>query len=153
MASTTTRAALQADIPALAEIAEATLFPGEMLADMIAPFLGGAQDVRWWVAEDTGTIAGFAFAEAEPITDRTWNLRALGVDPALHRAGTGRALMASAEADLASADGRLLIIDTSSSADQAPARAFYTALDYAHVATIPDFWAAGEDKVTYAKHL
>ncbi|WP_299370991.1 GNAT family N-acetyltransferase [uncultured Tateyamaria sp.] len=146
-----TRAPRAEDIPTLAAIADATLFPGEMLADMIAPALAGQGDDLWRVVTRDDTPVGFAFVQPEAMTDRTWNLRAIATDPDFHGGGAGTALLAAVEAALAGA--RLLVIDTTQLPDQARARRFYAARGCGHVATIPDFFGPGEDKVTFVKAL
>ncbi len=149
--SITLRPASAHDIPRLADIADASLFPGDMLPDMIAPFFEGA-DCLWHVAVTSNQVAGFAFAEPEPMTQGTWNLRAIAVAQMARRTGVGRALLQCIEADLAG-QARLLVIDTTQLAAQHAGRALYGALGYAQVAHITDFWEPGADKVTYAKVL
>lgn len=146
-----TRALRDTDIPFLAAIADETLFPGEMLSDMTAPSLAGTSDDLWWVVTRGDTAVGFAFAQAETMTDRTWNLRAIATAPELHGQGAGTALLQAVETALS--DARLLVIDTTQTPDQHRARRFYAARGYAHVATIPAFFGDGEDKVTFTKSL
>ncbi|WP_415921772.1 GNAT family N-acetyltransferase [Tateyamaria sp. SN6-1] len=146
-----TRAPRATDIAALAAIADATLFPGEMMEGMIAPALDGTGDDIWQVVCRDDVPVGFAFAQAEAMTDRTWNLRAIAVAPDLHGSGAGTALLAAMEAALATA--RLLVIDTTQLPDQDRARRFYAARGYQQIAVIPDFFGAGEDKVTFVKTL
>ncbi len=146
-----TRPARDTDIPFLAPIAEATLFPGDMLPDMMAPGLNGNTEDIWRVVLQGDTPVGFAFVQPEAMTDRTWNLRAIATRPDLHGAGAGTALIQSVEAALGTA--RLLVIDTTQTPDQDRARRFYAARGYDHVATIPGFFGPDEDKVTFTKTL
>lgn len=146
----TIRPSTQADIPALAAVAGRTLFPAKYLAPMIAPFLDGAPAL-WLTALRGGTPAGFAYAEPEAMTDQTWNLRALAAEPAGQ--GTGRALLSAAEQTLATQGARLLVIDTTQTPEQAAARGLYQSAGYVQVGHIPDFFAAGEDKVTFCRAL
>ena len=146
-----TRAPRASDIPALATIADATLFPGEMLEGMMTPTLEGSGDDVWRVVSQDDVPVGFAFAQPEALTDRTWNLRAIAVRPDLHGSGAGTALIAAMEAALAEA--RLIVIDTTQLPDQDRARRFYGARGYAQVAVIPGFFGADEDKVTFVKMM
>ena len=146
-----TRPARDTDIPCLAPIAEATLFPGGMLPDMMAPALGGESEDRWLVVEHDGAPIGFAFFQPEAMTDRTWNLRAIATHPDLHGRSAGTALIGAVEAALTEA--RMLVIDTTQTSDQDRARRFYGARGYDHVATIPGFFGPEEDKVTFTKTL
>ncbi|WP_415401561.1 GNAT family N-acetyltransferase [Tateyamaria sp. SN3-11] len=146
-----TRAARDTDIPFLAAIAEETLFPGDMMGDMIAPFLAGLGDDIWRVVLRDEMPVGFAFAQPEAMTDRTWSLRAIATTPDVHGTGAGTALLSAVETALGGA--RLLIIDTTQTPDQDRARRFYAARGYTHVATIPAFFGPEEDKVTFVKTL
>lgn len=146
-----TRAPRDTDIPTLAAIAEVTLFPGEMMAAMIAPALSAESDDIWRVVLRDDSPVGFAFAQPEAMTDRTWNLRAIAVAPDLQGGGAGSALLTAMESALGHA--RLIVIDTTQLPDQDRARRFYVARGYAQVATIPDFFGPGEDKVSFVKSL
>ncbi len=145
-----TRAPRAGDIPALAAIAEETLFPGEMIEPMITPALEGGSPDIWRVVCREDVPIGFAFAQPEAMTDATWNLRAIAVSPQA-QGGAGTALLRAVEAALHAA--RMIIIDTTQLPDQERARHFYVARGYTHVATIPAFFGAGEDKVTFLKSL
>ncbi|WP_299686263.1 GNAT family N-acetyltransferase [uncultured Tateyamaria sp.] len=146
-----TRAPRVSDITALAEIADATLFPGEMMDGMIAPALDGSGNDIWRVVTGDDVPLGFAFAQAEAMTERTWNLRAIAVAPDVQGTGAGTALLAAMEAALC--DARLIVIDTTQRPEQARARQFYVARGYTQVAVIPAFFGPGEDKVTFVKAL
>ncbi|MEM6660727.1 MAG: GNAT family N-acetyltransferase [Pseudomonadota bacterium] len=147
----TTRPARSDDIPRIGTIAGAAgLFPPEMVADMIAPGLAGEGDL-WSVIEAQGTTAGFTFSRPEEITDRTWNILALGLDPAFQGQGLGTALLRGTEAALP--DARMIIIETTQLPEQDAARALYAAAGYEQQAHIPDFYGDGEDKVVFVKRV
>ena len=57
------------------------------------------------------------------------------------------------EQDLRSAGARLLLIETSGVPDFAVQRAFYAGLGCHEEARIREFYAAGDDKIVYWKHL
>ena len=144
----------QADVPALSEVAEAAgLFPGEMLPEMIAPFLAGVPGGFWLSCHLDGTAVGLSYTVPEEMADGCWNMLALAVRPDLHGRGLGRALVAATEQELAEQGARLVIVDTSSGDGFAGARAFYEALGYEAEARIRDFWAAGDHKITFRKML
>ncbi|MBA2628245.1 MAG: hypothetical protein H0U85_09540 [Gemmatimonadales bacterium] len=48
---------------------------------------------------------------------------------------------------------RVIVVETAGRSDYAPTRAFYEARGYRAVATIPDFYAPGDDQVAYVKYL
>jgi len=61
--------------------------------------------------------------------------------------------MAAVERELAAQDIRLLLVDTSGTEAFARTRRFYQQLGYRREAVIRDYWATGDDKVTFAKPL
>ena len=144
----------QSDLPAIARILDETeLFPREMLDELISPFLEGAnQDERWYVCEnDNREVAGFGYCRREPLTEGTWNLLAIGVRSAQQGLGIGATLMKHVEESLA--DERLLIVETSGLDSFSKTRSFYTRCGYELVATIPEYWSEGDDKVIFSKKL
>ena len=48
---------------------------------------------------------------------------------------------------------RLIVVETAGRPDYRGTRAFYQARGYAVAATIPDFYAPGDDQVVYVKSL
>ena len=46
---------------------------------------------------------------------------------------------------------RLIVVETAGRPEYAGTRAFYEARGYRRVATIPDFYAPGDDQVVYVK--
>jgi len=48
---------------------------------------------------------------------------------------------------------RLIVVETAGRADYAPTRAFYEARGYRAVGMIPDFYAPGDDQVTFVKYF
>lgn len=142
------------DISGLQQVLDATgLFPGEMLPGLLAGALRGVPSEVWLTALSGATPVGFCYAAPEPMTDGTWNLRALAVRPADQGTGVGRALVTALEHLLRTRQERLVIVDTSGQAGFAAARGVYSACGYDEVARIRDFWAAGDDKITFRKLL
>ena len=139
-----------ADIPALQQVVRETgLFPAEMLPDMLAD----AEDAVWLTCHVSDQPAGFCFAKPEMLADGVWNMLALGVLPSRQGQGIGNALVTALEKKLGEEGQRILIVDTSSTAEFAPARAFYLKAGYVQEARIRDDWAEGDDKVTFRKRL
>ena len=144
----------QTDLPELQNVVSATgLFPAEMLPDMTAAALAGADPAPWLVAHIEGTAVGFAYTVPEDFADGTWNMLALAVAPRLQARGVGSALVAATENKLRKEGQRILIVDTSGTDAFARARAFYAQCGYDEEARIRDFWAEGDDKVTFRKAL
>ena len=87
------------------------------------------------------------------MTDRTFNLYAIGVQKDLQRKGIGQQMMHFIEDDLRSNGNRVLIVETSSLPEFDSTRAFYLKLSYTKEATIRDFWKEGDDKIVFWKKL
>jgi ribosomal protein S18 acetylase RimI-like enzyme len=153
------RALTEDDLPAVAAIIDATeLFPSEMLADMTADFRAApnpdAAESLWLIAALDSKVAGVVFAMPEQLADRVWNMLALAVAPAHQGTGIGAALTDALEVRLpARDDARMLIVDTSGADDFALTREFYEKRGYEPEARIRDYWAEGDDKVTFRKVL
>jgi ribosomal protein S18 acetylase RimI-like enzyme len=103
--------------------------------------------------DDTGLLRGFTCYGSTPCTEATWDLYWIAVDPAGHRRGLGRQLMDAVERAIAAANGRLVVVETSSRPEYGPTRAFYEALAYRVTARIPEFYDAGDDLIVYTKRL
>lgn len=124
------------------------LFPGEMLDEMAAPFLAGmASNDLWFVALDTQVVVGLVYCSQERMTDGTWNLLLIAVRESEQGQGIGSRLTRHLEQTVSQRKGRVLIVETSGLPDFDRTRAVYRTLDYVEVARIPEFYAAGEDKV------
>ena len=137
------------DLTALGVVLEETgLFPADMLEGMVAPWFADPEGALWLVAE-----GGFAHAVPEALTEGTWNLLALAVRPEVQGRGVGAELVSAVLAALQERGARLVIVDTAGTAEFAGARRLYLRLGFAEVARIPEFWAEGVDKVTYALRL
>ena len=142
------------DLAPLARLIDRTgLFPGEMLAGMAEPCLSGAAgDDRWLVLDDAG-LAGLAYVVRERLTEGTWNLLLIAVDPDRHRQGHGSALLARIEREIAAEGARLLLVETSGMPGFAGQWAFYRGNGFAEEARIRDFYQAGDDKLVFTKRL
>ena len=150
----TIRALDRADLPSVSVILDATgLFPSDLLEPMAEPFLAEDAPHHWLVACDPDKVVGFAYAEPERMTDGTFNLLAIAVDPAVQRGGIGKALVNGLIDRLGQQGGRVLIVETSSLDDFADTRSFYAGQAFSEEARIRDFYAEGEDKILFWKHL
>ncbi|HVT61625.1 MAG TPA: GNAT family N-acetyltransferase [Thermoanaerobaculia bacterium] len=134
-----------------AEIATAMEVVDEAIAHP-AGSTGG--DYRAYVLEDdAGRVAGYECHGPTPLTDGTYDLYWIAVDPATQGSGYGRALLAFAERDVRDHQGRLLLIETSSQESYGATIRFYEKSGYPLAARIKDFYRPGDDKLIFAKHL
>lgn len=150
----TIRALERADLAAVARILEGTgLFPPDLLAPMAEPYLTGQAPHHWLIVADREQLLGFAYAEPERMTDGTFNLLAIAVEPCRQGQGIGAHLVGALETRLRALGGRVLLVETSSLDDYARTRAFYDREGFSREAVIRDFYTAGEHKVVFWKRL
>jgi ribosomal protein S18 acetylase RimI-like enzyme len=114
--------------------------------------VAGSPDYIALGADLDGRLAGWICWGPTPCTAGTYDLYWMAVDPALHGAGIGTALVGAMERRLAGA-ARLIVVETAGRQEYAPTRAFYQARGYRAAAIIPDFYAPGDDQVVYVKTL
>lgn len=143
------------DMPAITQLLDAVdLFPSEMLEEMIAGYLVEDAPAEIWLSlYYDGALAGFCYAIPEEMTDGTWNLLAIAIDPKLQGKGLGASLVSHLEDLLKGASQRLLIIETSGADDFRKTCEFYRKNEYQEEARIEGFWAEGDDKITFTKRL
>jgi D-alanine-D-alanine ligase len=122
---------------------------GSAMADSA---VAGSPDYVALGAEQDGRLAGWICWGPTPCTLGTYDLYWMAVDPALHGAGIGTALLYAMERRLAGL-ARLIVVETAGRLDYAPTRGFYEARGYRAVSRIPDFYAPGDDQVVYTKSL
>jgi len=112
----------------------------------------GSPDYQALGAEHDGRLAGWICWGPTPCTLGTFDLYWMAVDPALHGAGIGTALLRAMERRLAGL-ARLIVVETAGRAAYATTRGFYEARGYRAMSRIPDFYAPGDDQVVYVKSL
>jgi ribosomal protein S18 acetylase RimI-like enzyme len=105
------------------------------------------------IAEDDGEVAGYVVYGETPCTIGTWDLYWIAVDRTRRGKGLGKQLSAVAEAEIKQARGRIVFIETSSTPLYENTRQFYLARGYEVIATLPDFYEPGDDKIILQKKL
>ena len=158
MSGTLTQASLRnltaADRGRIEEISRAVgVFREEEVPVALEVFDGaaaGSPDYIALGAEQDGRLAGWICWGPTPCTLGTYDLYWMAVDPALQRTGIGTTLLHAMERRLLGV-ARLIVVETAGRSEYRPTRAFYQARGYAVAATIPDFYAPGDDLVVYVK--
>ena len=103
-------------------------------------------------AELESRLVGWICWGPTPCTLGTYDLYWMAVDPEMQGAGIGTALLQEMERRLKGI-ARLIVIDTAGRPDYSATRAFYQARGYSPVATVPDFYAPGDDQVVFVKQV
>lgn len=115
--------------------------------------LGGDDDYRFLGAFDGDDLTGYACFGPTPDTLGTYDLYWIAVDRARQSEGIGTQLVQAVEQTVSAGGGRLIVVETSSRDDYNPTRAFYEARGFGRTATIPGYYAPGDDLVIYVKDL
>jgi predicted N-acetyltransferase YhbS len=105
------------------------------------------------VAETGSTVEGYICYGPTPLTDGTWDIYWMAVATEKQGQGIGSALLKSAEKEITKDQGRLSIIETSSTPAYEKTRNFHLSRGYDIAARIPDFYAPGDDKLILVKRL
>jgi ribosomal protein S18 acetylase RimI-like enzyme len=114
---------------------------------------GEASDYRFICAVAEDGLAGYVCFGRVALTESSFDLYWIVVNPASQGQGVGRGLLAAAESACRQLGGTQLFAETSSLPDYGPARAFYEAAGYELVSHIADFYAPGNDRLIYGKKL
>jgi len=105
------------------------------------------------VAEDDSGVAGYISYGPTPLTEGTWDLYWEAMSRQKRGKGIGSALMRAAEEEIRKAEGRLALIETSSTPAYEKTRRFHLGLGYEIIARIPDFYSPGDNKIILQKRL
>ncbi|MBI2836175.1 MAG: GNAT family N-acetyltransferase [Chloroflexi bacterium] len=147
------------DKPAVIRILHNTpeFHPDEVVIaeELIDSYLRDPQSSGYYVlvSETDTAVSGYVCYGPTPLTQDTWDIYWIAVDRRLQRQGIGRALMTAAESEIERGQGRLIIIQTSSTPDYEKTRRFYVSSGYREAARVPDYYAPGDDLVIFVKGL
>ena len=111
------------------------------------------KDYHSLVAEEDGQVVGFACYGPTAMTDGTYDLYWILVDPSYHHRGIGGALLQEVEKSIRRAKGRMLLADTYSSRPYLPARRFYHNHGFRKAAKVRDYYSPGDSRLTYVKQF
>ncbi len=123
------------------ELVEETLHPGP------------STDYRWKVAAWDGEVLGFACFGPVPLTDGTFDLYWIAVDLRVRGTAVAARLDEAVSVEVRESGGRWLLAETSSQPGYAAARRFYQKQGYRLLEQVPDFYRAGDDRLTFGKRL
>ena len=105
------------------------------------------------VYRDGEQVLGFSIYGYRDLTDGVFDLYWIAVDPNTRRNGVGRALLTASEEAVRGMGGRIIIAETSGTAEYASTREFYIRMGYENEATIKDFYKPGDDLKIYTKRV
>ncbi len=147
------------DVPALRRLVAATrvFYPEErqIALELLEERLrrGSKSGYEFFFATLAGRLVGYCAWGNVPLTQQSYDLYWIAVEPVAQGQGIGQQLMALAEAAVAERGGGGLYIETSSRAVYARTRRFYRDAGYRQVARLHNFYAAGDHKVVFCKTI
>ena len=103
--------------------------------------------------EADSTVEGYICYGPTPLTEATWDVYWMAVARDRQGQGIGSALLKSAEKEISEHQGRLVMIETSSTPLYERTRRFHVGEGYEAICRIPDFYAPGDDKLIMQKRL
>jgi ribosomal protein S18 acetylase RimI-like enzyme len=103
--------------------------------------------------DDTQVVRGYYCVGPTPMTQSTFDLYWIAVDPGSQQHGIGGGLLSHCESLVQSMGGSLMIVETSSTPKYRPTRNFYLKHHYTEAARIAHYYAPGDDLVMYSKNL
>jgi len=121
--------------------------------ELLDESLAGDDDYQFVGAFADDQLVGYACWGPTPGTAATHDLYWIAVDGERQGAGVGSQLLNEVERRLMADGCRLIVVETSSRADYGPTRGFYETRGYTRTATIPGYYAPGDDLVIYTKEL
>lgn len=106
-----------------------------------------------YVSCEESVITGYFCIGQTPLTDGTYDLYWIAVDPDHQGKGIGKRLIEYAEGLVKAKGGRLIVAETSSTEKYRSTHLFYQRSGYAEVTRIKDYYRKGDDLVIYGKYL
>lgn len=111
------------------------------------------KDYEIFVDEDANKIRGYICIGPRPLTNGTYDLYWIAVNPKVQSKGIGSGLIRFVEKYLKEKKGRLILIETSGKESYEKERKFYEKNFYKELVNIKDFYNAGDSLVIYGKYL
>lgn len=148
------------DIPPLKAILEATgvFRPEEIdvaveLMEIVIEEPGQQDYLMYTGVDDAGQVQGYYCVGPTPMTERTYDLYWIAVNPAAQGRGFSRELLEHCIGLVAGRGGTKIIAETSSQPSYARTQAFYRKHGFVEEARIRDYYSKGDDLVVYTREL
>lgn len=103
--------------------------------------------------EDENLINGYVCIGKRPLTESTYDLYWIAVNPAIQSRGVGSRLVSYIEEHIKNKNGRLVLIETSGKPSYEKERKFYEKNLYTKLVEIKDFYKEADSLVIYGKYL
>jgi ribosomal-protein-alanine acetyltransferase len=146
------RAATEADVQEVARLEEVCLGDDAWSRGLVEQGIVAAlPTVSYLVAEEGGTVVGYAVTSSTGVLDDDAELQRIAVDPAYRRRGLATDLLAAVERLAADSRAQRLLLEVRE--DNVPAAAFYRARGFAEVGRRSGYYRDGAAAVVLGKKL
>jgi ribosomal protein S18 acetylase RimI-like enzyme len=130
----------------------------EIAMELINVYLNveGQEDYEIFVdrnEEDENLINGYVCIGPRPLTEGTYDLYWIAVNPSIQSKGVGSKLVKHIEDYIKNKNGRLILIETSGKPSYEKERKFYEKNQYDKLVEIKDFYRKADSLVIYGKYL
>jgi ribosomal protein S18 acetylase RimI-like enzyme len=105
------------------------------------------------MTNDEDQAMGYICYGPVPMTQGTFDLYWIVVDPRWQRQGVGSGLLHFLEEVARGRGGRMILIDTSSTPQYEKAQKLYLRHGFQEVARVPDYYHPGNDRITFCKKI
>ena len=105
------------------------------------------------MVDDQDQAIGYVCYGDTPMTQGTFDLYWIAVDPDYQKQGAGSTLLDSLEEMVKTEGGRMILADTSTIPHYEKTRSFYRKNGFQEVARVPDYYYPGNDRITFCKKL
>jgi ribosomal protein S18 acetylase RimI-like enzyme len=105
------------------------------------------------MVENEDLAIGYICYGPTPMTEGTFDLYWIAVDPNLQEKGVGSKLLDFLEEAVKARGGRMILADTSTVPYYEKTKKFYVKNGFQEVARIPDYYRPGNDRITFCRRL
>lgn len=105
------------------------------------------------MVDDQDLAIGYICHGPTPMTQGTFDLYWIAVDPDFQEQGAGSKLVGFLEEGVKARGGRMILADTSTVPQYEKTQRFYVKNGFQQVARIPDYYQPGNDRVTFCRRL
>lgn len=105
------------------------------------------------MVNDQDQPLGYICYGPAPMAQGTFDLYWIVVDPPFQNQGVGSKLLDFLEEVVRGRNGRMILIETSSTTPYEKTQKFYLRKGFQAVAKVPDYYSLGNDRITFCKRL
>jgi ribosomal protein S18 acetylase RimI-like enzyme len=103
--------------------------------------------------DENDSVLGYTCYGKTPMTESTFDMYWIAVNPECHNKGIGKQLLEYIEQNIVSLGGKLIVVETSSREDYLNTRMFYIKSDYKELSRIKNYYKDNDDLVVYGKYI